>query len=434
MLTDTDSLHGRDTGRPDWERLLDDRELARAVPGSGPAPALAADRGGGEHSAPGSDAAAAPFRGAAAGLTQAHVLPRLPADLPRVLRLPRPELRAATLAEALLAEGILQETDWQGAVIPSIGAGLTRWVGEILGGRDLERITWGLFWTDDLQACSGIETRLWLESGKGRDPGEPVGLLAIQSELTDEDRYPYERDVIVGPAVLELEAAQPGLGFQVLRLLQEVLPAVLCVACPFWGLEQTIKSELMWGAIGDRIPRQATEIRYDELGINLVPSQHGVTPEAFLSTVPEAACRGEYRPGVIREALRHPLEGRLGELVELAAEVDRLRRIPRDAFRWDTHVLCPSQQSRFIDVPGAASVEAPFALRWSAEDPMPLLVQDYHRQIRRHDDSTNLIWSQGWQAKSPESLRKTVRHFRQIVTLALRASLLAERLHCAQEN
>lgn len=341
--------------------------------------------------------------------------------MPLTLTLRRPERPAALLAEAMLAAGILRESDWQGSLAPSIGAGLTRWLGELLGGQDLRRIEIGIYWTDSLQEASDIDPALWFTAGRDRVEGQPVGLLALQGEPAAGDTYPHQRDCIVGETVLELEAARKNLGFQILALLQDVLPMTLCAATPHWGWDQALKGALARAALGSRGALLA-----EPAGLILPPHQD---PDGYRALVPPAACEGEFRPGVLKEALKHSLPEPLYPLVKLAREVADLWRVPKDVLRWDTHSLCPAQGTRFIDTPGVAMIECPFALRWSADDPLPALVDHYHHTIRKHGEQTNLIWSQGWQAASPPTITRAVRNFARVVPLALKACQLAELMH-----
>lgn len=417
LLTTANPLLGRHPGRaggesggPDGRPGLDRGDVGPLAPrglrGLGPADG---------------DADAPAFRdGPAAGLT----LPALPPDLPRTLTLRRTGAGAAVLAEALLAEGILRESDWTGSVGASLAAGIQRWVRETLApAGDLRRIEIGLYWTDDVRGL-GIDPTLWGLAGKGRDIDEPVGILALVSEEPESDRYPEERDVIVGRTVQEVEEARPGLGFQLLYLLQETLPPMLCTATPFWAFQQVMKETLYRTYFR---PREAREI-------NLIRASHGLTPDTFLETVPLAACEGEFRPGVIREALRHPLPDRLRRIVEAANEVLALSKAPKDTRRWDTHVLCPSRRTVFLDLPGGAPVESSFTVRWSAADPLPQIVDDFHHMIRHNGESTRLTWAQGWQQSNPAALRKTARNWRLATTLALKACALAEAMHADEEE
>lgn len=448
LSPDLDALLGR--GLADPFRVAS--PLARTDGADDRGPAGPADAGGvdagrlrGVGAADGAGAPAAEQRAAAPAVAgEGLVLPRLAPEIPTTLLLRGgDETRAAALAQAMLAEGILQERDWCGGVVESIGRGLTRWAGEILWPGDpvaltpltpgetppgdLERIEIGLFWTDNLEAVSGIDTRLWRQ-GPGRDPQEPVGLLALQGEPTGGDRYPAERDCVVGRTVRELEAARSGLGWQLLYLLQQVLPPVLCTAGPQWAHEQARKATVA-RKLGSRT------VRMD--GRRLILPGHGVTEADFLAVVPREACEGKMRPGVIKEALRPAnlaaLPETLREIVARAGEVLKLAQVPQDVFRWDTHSLCPAG-FMFVDIPGGAGIQIPFALRWSHDDPIPLIVDDYHHTITERDEATNLIWSQGWQVANPAALRKTVRSFRQAVTLALKACQLAELMHRDEES
>lgn len=339
-----------------------------------------------------------------------------------VLRLQGDDTGAVALAEALLAEGVLQESDWCGSVRTSLAAGIQRWTTALLDEVGLQRIELGLLWTDNVRwPAPGFDTSLWLQAAPGRDGDQPVGMLAIVRE-PDGGTYPEARDVFVREKVMALEAVRPGLGFQVLFILQEVLPPVVNAATPCYGLSQVFKWEWLLRQVrGDVGAVRAAGIE---------PPTHGLTQDAYLAEVPLAACAGEVRPGRVREALRHPLPDWARPLAERAWELATLYKAPRDVFRCDAALLCASQtRVRFLDTPGGAAKEAAFGLRWSPRDGIRAVTEDFHRQIRERESETNLMWCQGWQASDPKALRRTARNWKHAVTLALRACRLAELLH-----
>ena len=397
-------------------------------------PGIVVPRGGGGELPATGDAHAAAERGcAAAAVRQPLTLPFLASDVPTRITLRLPETHAIALAEALLAEGVLQEDDWNGTVAGSIGAGITRWTRELLGGQDLARIPLGLFWTDDVAAVSGMDPELWCKVVPGRDPSQPVGLLGLVGEEWDGDRYPFERDVHVGATVLAVERVRPGLGWQLLYLLQEILPVLLCAGCLHWAYDQARKADHLRKAMGWLSADEVYEVTRRMAGRGLMAPQHGISAAGFLEAVPAEAVEGRYRPGVIREARRHALPEPAATLVRVANEVLELEgRLKRDARRCDSHVLCDTRSLQFVDMPGAAAKQTPFCVRWSADDPLPAVVDDYRHQTRAA--ATNLVWCQGWQSADAQSLRKTARHWRQVVTLALRACQLAELMHADPEE
>lgn len=351
------------------------------------------------------------------------MVPTLDPDTPRVLRLRTPEYGAARLAEAMLAEGMLAETDWAGGITETIGAGLTRWVLEQLGGRDLRRVTFGLHWTDNLESLSRMDLSLW-RSRPGVDPRAPIGLVALCGEP---DAPPA--DLVVGRTVLALNAWRPGLGWQVLNLLGDALPGTLCVAMPFWAREQVVRSEVLAQRLGHLSPEMLAAVA-DEA--DLVLPGHGISLREFDAAVPAETYRSPVRPGVIREAQRHTAPPELAEIVKLAGEVERCLQRPARARQWDTHGLA-THRTMFIGMPGGAAVLSPFAVRWSATDPIRAVVDDYHRQVSRRGEETDLAWSQAWQATQPEGVRKAVRHWKLAARLALKAALLAELMHSEEE-
>lgn len=363
-------------------------------------------------------------------------MPFLAPEIPTRIRLELPETHAIALAEGLLAEGVLQEADWQGTVVGSIGAGLTRWVTELLGGGNLARLPIGVFWTDDVRAVSGMEPDLWCQVVPDRDPQAPVGVLGLVSEEWPTDSYPFERDVLVGQTVLEVEGERPGLGFQLLMILQEILAPLACAGCLHWAYREALKlpvmrRQLRQAGLGELSDAEIYALSREQTGRGIVLPGHALSPEAFLVVVPKEAVEGEIRRGVIREARRHQLPAKVAELVGLANEVlDLEKQVQQAARRCDSHVLCDTSL-QFLQMPGCAPKQVPFAVRWSADDPLPAVIDDYRHGTR--ETATNLLWCQGWQSANPGALRKTIRHWRQVTTLVLRACCLAEAMHADSE-
>lgn len=351
------------------------------------------------------------------------VTPRVSPEIPRTLTLRRPAARAAILAEALLAEGILQESDWAGDVVTSIACGVQRWALGILGGQDLQRIELGLHWGDDLQAVSGMDPSLWIAAKPDRTASEPVGLLALQTGHQGElGAWPAEGDCIVGPTVLELEAVRRGLGFQVLALLADVLPPLIGTATPHYALAELeklggLEMELRGGRIGGTMFLRGTDR----------------TPERLFEQIPRQACIGELKPDVLRRARSFSLSPRHREIIERALDVlGRFQALRADTRQCDASILCaPTQTVGFVYMPGMAAKLPSFCLRWSCHDLIPAVVESYLRQLNGR--GTNLAWCQAWQVSSPASIRRAARNWRAVTSVVLRACQLAELMHSESE-
>lgn len=358
-------------------------------------------------------------------------MPLLSPEIPLTAKVRRDETVAAALAEALLAERVLRESDWDGSSLTSsLGAGISRWAGEQLGGQDLTRIDLGLFWTDHVQATSELDPTLWRQSrgravprpaegwagwiGDGMAPqDEPVGLLALRSEHDGEaETWPHHRDVIVGPVVLELEAAREGLGFNLMALLERALMPFVGAAFPHYAYYEAAKYQALTGTVGD-------------FGCP-------VSPEQVAAVVPFEVLHGSLRAEALRGALKARLSPRHSEIVRTAVSVlDRLEQIRHDARQCDTATLClPTQaEVRFIDtkVAGMAAKLPAFCVRWSKRDGLPEVLQCYLRQLKGR--GTNLAWCQAWVASDPASIRRAAANWRAVTSLVLRACRLAEMLH-----
>lgn len=349
----------------------------------------------------------------------------LPAEIAPTVIVRRDETVAAALAEALLAERVLRESDWDGrSISSSIGAGITRWALEQLGGRDLQRVDLGLFWTDNLQASSHMNPALWRaqrppvplpprgwpgwEGDVLQATGEPVGALALRSEHDGHpDRWPHHRDCIIGPMVAELEAARKGLGYQILTLLGDTLTPLVGVGMPHYTLYEARKQR---GLFGHSV----------------------VSPERIEAVVPAEALANELKPAALRAALKATLEPRHAEIARLAVDVlGRLEGIRHDARQCDAATLCAANQStiRFVDpkVVGMAAKLPTFCIRWCRDDGTPEVLQTYLRELKGR--GTNLAWCQAWVASDPQSIRRAAANWRAVTSLVLRACRLAEMLH-----
>ena len=418
VTCDPRSVHGR-------HRL---RESGGPAPGSGSGAALlvrppepAGGSGGlcrdGDRTE-GGTAPASFGSGAAALLRQPFALPRLAPEVPARIRYRPAERSAAALAEALLAEGILREADYDGrSILESIGAGLTRWVDEITGGEDLWWIEIGLHWTDDIEQVSGMKPDMWYQAKPGRKQDEEVGIVGLMSLPWISNRYPAERDILVGRTVRELEAARPGLGFQVLSLLSDVLPLV-GMATPHYGYQELLK----YDALARQLGSSALLFVKEKPGVTL-------TAARYLEEVPLQACEGKLRPEVLRKARKFSLPPHLSTIVARACDLlGRFEALRLEARLCDSHVLtAPTQRVVCAGMPGHAAKLPLGTLRWSQRDELPRVVESYVRQTNGH--GTNLCWCQGWQASDPEGTRRAVRHWRSMVNVILRACLLAELMH-----
>lgn len=353
--------------------------------------------------------------GAAPALSQPDALPSFAAGIPRTLVLRRPQVRAAALAEALLAEGVLQQSDWQGDVVTSIGEGITRWATAVLGG-DLQRIDLGLFWTDDIAQASGMNPKMWVEAQPGRNPHEPVGVIALVNEPWPAGYYPAERDCFVGRTVTQLNEVRPGLGFEVHNLLSDVLPVLIGTATLHYGYGEICKYQRL-------TPEQV-------LGLLEVPGfDPFLTPDRYLREVPRETVDGQLKPDVLRRAKGFRLPGRLGAIIDLACDVlGRFEALRSTAKLCDSHVLtAPTTEVACAFLPGHAAKLPSFSLRWSERDELPRVIRSYVGQLKGR--GTNLAWCQGWQASDPEGLRRAVRHWRAVAACSLRACRLAELMH-----
>lgn len=368
---------------------------------------------------------------APAGVAPLITLPRLAPDTPEFLHLRRPAYGLPELAEAMLAEGMLKETDWCGDVRSSLRAGLGRWVDQILGGSPLRRTYLGIVWANDFSVAEGMDPALWFAARPGRNPEEPLVLLCVNGLLQD-GPYNEARDVFVGRTVLALEAYRAGLGYQVLGLLQDVLGPLLSVGGPGMGWHHLSTFELIrseWQRLAqEHGSTVGLEGASREIGLN-VP-RHGVTLAEYLRQIPEEACHCGKRK--LKTQLIHQEASRAPEpfraLLAAAQELDRSRHLPEDTRTCETPLFLDTRFSP-AQMMGGALKEAPFCIRWQAGDPIVRIVNDFHAQIRSRDTGTNILWMQACQASHPDGMRRAVRNWRRVLSVSLKACRLAELLH-----
>lgn len=406
---------------------------SHAAPGCGDAPGASLDRSNDGCPADWDPATARLVPDAAPRVAPPVLtLPLLSPEIPQVLHLRRPAYGLPELAEAMLAEGMLKETDWNGDVRESLKAGLQRWIDQTLGGEPLRRVYLGIVYANTLTMGAGMEPTLWLRARPGRNPHEPIGTLSVIGS-PQEGPYDESRDVYVGRSVLALEEHRAGLGYQVLGLLQDVLGPVLHVGGPGQGYHHLGAFEAMhekWRELTAQPGGPALSFDSTLRGAGIHMPLHGLTLADYLREIPEAACvcPKKLRTHLIHEALQRGTAGEFRQLLELARDLDRLRKLSPDTLACDTPLFLDTRFSPAAAMGGALK-EAPWCLRWKAGDPIARIVDDFHMQIRMKDAGTNIVWMQAWQASDPEGLRRAVRNWRRVLSVGLKACRLAELLH-----
>ena len=283
---------------------------------------------------------------------------------------------SALIAEALLREGILRETDWCGSFEKSIKGGLTRWANKEMGADK-----WRLFdalrihFTDD-----GVDTTeegemdaaQWHERFNG-DEDAPVGFFAL---LWHDHAA---RGVNVRRRTLELEKVFPGLGFRVMALLEHAGEIGVNVHTFWWA-----KNLLMeWDDCRDEEDLDAegstilTLKRFEELipeGAHTLRWSRELAEKALLET--ERPCRRRYR-AVIEAML---------ELDRLVTESDQ-RGLTADHLGYFS--------SYYYDVEHHPTVYT----YWyeDTEDPMHRVIDDYYVNAMEGGNLTSYPWLHGFQ-------------------------------------
>lgn len=331
-------------------------------------------------------------------------LPRLGAAVPRVVRLSGSEAGAAGIARALLAAGILQESDWCGDASASLESGLQRWVRD-LGGDRLKWCGLAVCYTDCVgEDLYGLSGPAWRERMPGAKvpvvAGAPVGWLAVaQGEFGQ---------VCAGARVQELERVWPGAGFAVLYLLTRLFAATFAVATPAWTLWHLED----WGWL------EVTE----------QDDPDALTLDRFYQQIPMQACGQPWNrelkdtDRVLATALKMAQRPKHRSILEQALSLHQALEANQAAggFRDDTWAFTPEESS---------DQELAGMVRWSADDPIERVTDDYREMLWQSGCGTDLLYARGFQLADPASVVTAAQEFRRLLEIGVGALLLAQELH-----
>lgn len=324
----------------------------------------------------------------------ALILPRLSPAIPTLIDVNRWARDSAEIAAGLLAEGILQESDWTGKLGESLVKGLSRWLAE--QGADLRHLPLALSFTDTVEHWS-LEASAYHQAIPDADPERDVGGLAL--------RLPTYTigSVHVGERVQALEGIHSGAGYSVLGLVETALWRTVTAASPSWALDQ--------------LERHEEWMDYQEPDSEADPDEQRLTREVFHEEVPLQACSMKWDSKPVKSALRKRPPGVLGDILRAAEDLAALlTQVPeghRSEFERGACDWCDS-------IP-------PLLLRWSQDDIIPQLFDDY-AEIAQQGNWTDVNWIYAFQVSRPETIREAARALKQVIAILVRVDRLLELL------
>lgn len=335
---------------------------------------------------------------AAPPLTAPHSwisLPRIGASVPRSVKIGGATAAVANIAEILLAEGVLQDRDWNGGLAESVTDGLRRWINLELGAEQLRHLDLAGYWTDDItHAVNGFEViSEWVESEGGTE-GEPVGAFFLLANGYSQ--------VFVGAAVTELNHTRRNLGYHVLAAVNHALWTTVGGATPAWAAEE-LERFAEW--------RDDTEEEAEENG--------WVTARSFYREIPTRACAYQPKLRSLKDACRELPAGWAWNLASQALQLEQLVA-SRSPFNTGDETRCFNDEVEQV---------LPLAVRWSQQDDIARLWDDHHELIAQSGWETDLVWTKGFQRSNPGRVRQAARALGCVVEILVRADRLIQALH-----
>ncbi|MFN3650054.1 MAG: hypothetical protein ACK47B_10790 [Armatimonadota bacterium] len=355
------------------------------------------------------------------------------------------EQQLAIFAEVLLEEGILREEDWLGTLCGSIQHGLVRWVNVELGCERLQHFDVSLAYTDDIDeaqmddpGCFNFTDWGWVDKFGQKD--ETTGCFILTCATGHYfDVGTWGAEVFVGTQILALERLCPGAGWSVFALVQEAVDQQFFGATPVWGDrflefcgytfgedasteadedggddpdEGQLRKRVRIGAAGEGY---AADLEDDHLA--------ELTRTRFRRAFPEQCFSATWDPKVVKKALRRcrgagdaclreTLQTAL-ELAQLGAELDPKR---------------PLNEWGYFARDGVEVVNS-VTVRWSEDDELPRLIDDYFEHAQNCCGLTTEIFVRGFQLAAPETIRTCVRGLGQALRILAKTDHLLELLH-----
>ena len=349
---------------------------------------------------------------------------------------------AAEIAAVMLDHGILRESDWSewgafppgaprvmGAMETVVSAGLNRWVNEELGCGELRFVRPELVYTDNIEGEdeNGFGLGWCVSTGwanaydPGRNPSDNpqagAFLLAVGDTTWGGDYGQWGTDCFLGTRIQQLESLRRGAGWSVYGLVREALRRTV-TACHADGCYDFLQD----------IGAFSSEYQADDEEGGVGP----MTTERFTAAFPEQLFRAEwdrglvertitaYRRGKVRKNAHYP-DATLLAILEAALQLADVYE-PLD---WK-YVRCHLDYFHRGD---AIFPAHPARLRWSEDDPIDRVWDDWLECLADGGDLSDIVWANAFAVDRPDSIRRSLQDLAETLRVVGRADRLLQLLH-----
>lgn len=319
----------------------------------------------------------------------ALTLPHFTQEIPVAYRTEANSDALFIITEGLLAEGILQEEDWDAeAGFPaSLNAGLRRFLDD-MGARDLGYFPLTLAYTNDLSHFEITE----YTSRKRPDGG--FALIGNNIGVAE-----------VGESLLRIEGLAKGAGYAIMALLQSALHTVR-------GWTPVVAYNELASNLEMEVDHQ------DENGNWKLPDDYeGLTLEEFLVTCPMKVLDAEWNQRAYHRAVKRAPAER-GSMEAMALYLADSLREALDLWKRECGEEYQRNQIGESEWPACPCV----VLRWTEDDEVARMFDDYAEVIGQ-GEYTDAAWLWCFDL-NVESVRKAARHLQHVIRVICRADAL----------
>jgi len=330
-------------------------------------------------------------------------LPRIHADVPGYISRSSHGDMLPNLARALLLEGVLKPTDWQGDLAQSVDAGVRRWVTDDLQAGSLGHYTTDLHYTTNF---SGIDELTGLHVYSEKYQGRPIGTFA----LVQDERFAV---VEVGYRILELERLGRGVGFNVLALLEKVVNYIGDALTPGWAW-WTVQDD--WEMYEDA----KTDLEKTEDLLDDVEESGMLTPMMVADEMPVHQFKADFSRRAIQKALnKSKWTADQGYILHSVLRLDKLYQAAKEQFYKNGH--CDYLALNMRQLPS-------LIMKWEDTDAVERLADD-HLAYLGEDDYSCVNFSSDFDSTNIDSIRAAIRRIKLCIEMHVETDSLLGRLH-----